>query len=102
MKKFEGKAERGLEVPKKLHYTMMKNEAKEMKSICQGFYAIMPEVRTDFQAIPTEGTDQNYIDRWLEEQKKVIREKVTVMRFTRRLLKSIAGPTDSSTDQEAL
>lgn len=100
LKKFEGKAHKGLEDPKKLHYTMMKKEAKEMKSICQDFYAMLPAVRTDFEAIPTEGTDQNYVDRWLEEQKKVIKEKVSIAKLARDLLKSIAGPADPSTDDQ--
>ena len=99
LKKFEGKAHKSQETPKKLHYTMMKKEAKDMKSICQGFYAMLPAVRTDFEAIPTEGTDQNYVDKWLEEQKKVIREKVTVVKLTRDLLNAVAGPADR---QEAL
>ena len=103
LRKFEGKAHKSQEAPKKLHYTVMKKEAKEMKSICQSFYAMLPAVRTDFEAIPTEGTDQNYVDRWLEKQKKVIKEKVSLTKLARDLLKAIAGPADPSTvDQKAL
>lgn len=101
--KFEGKAHKGLESPKKLHYTMMKKEAKEMKSICQAFFAVLPAVRTDFEAIPTEGTDQNYVDRWLEEQKKVIKEKVSLKGLVSKLLGAITGEAGSSTvDQRAI
>lgn len=91
LKTFEGKAHKGLESPKTLHYTMMKKEAKEMKLICQAFFAVLPAVRTDFEAIPTEGTDQNYVDRWLEEQKRVIKEKVSLKRLASELLGTITG-----------
>ena len=97
LKKFEGKAHKSLENPKTLHYKMMKKEAKEMNAMCQSFFAMLPAVRTDFEAIPTEGTDQNYVDRWLEEQKKVIKEKVSLKKLARVLLKAIAGPADAST-----
>ena len=100
LKKFESKAHKGLEDPKKLHYTMMKKKAKEMKSICRAFFAMLPAVRTDFEAIPTEGTDQNYVDRWLEEQKKIIKEKVSVTKLAKSLLRAIAGSADSSTDDQ--
>jgi hypothetical protein len=46
----------------------IRNEAKELKSLCQAFYAVLPAVRTDFEAIPDEGTDQTYVDNWLEKQ----------------------------------
>jgi hypothetical protein len=46
----------------------IRNEAKELKSLCQAFYAVLPAVRTDFEAIPDKGTDQNYVDNWLEKQ----------------------------------
>lgn len=59
LKIFHGKASKSLESPKKLYYVTMKNEAKEMKSMCQAFYAVLPAVRTDFAAIPTEGTRLN-------------------------------------------
>ena len=95
LKKFDGKAGKSLESPKKLYYVMMKKEAKEMKSSCQGFYAILPAVRTDFEAIPTEGTDQNYVDKWLQKQKKIITESVSVKKLAAAMLKAITGPADS-------
>ena len=54
-----------------------------MKTLYRGFYAVIPEIRTDFQAIPSEGTDQNYIDRWLEKQKKAIQEKYSVRKLAK-------------------
>lgn len=69
----------------------MNKEAKDMKSICQVFYAVLPDVRTDFLAIPTEGTDQNYVDKWLEQQKKTIQEKCGAPKLVQKLLKAITG-----------
>ncbi|XP_078366365.1 uncharacterized protein LOC144650541 [Oculina patagonica] len=93
LKKFEGNAYKGQQhSPLKFaFYKVMKNEAKNISSICQAFYAVLPAVRTDFQAIPTEGTDQNYVDKWLEKQKKVIKEKVRFTRLVTDLLKAITG-----------
>lgn len=99
LKKFEGQAHKSQEDPKKLYYKMMNNEAKEMKSICRAFYAMLPAVRTDFEAIPTEGTDQNYVDRWLEEQRKVIKEKVSFTKLAESMLKAITASAGSSTDK---
>jgi len=87
--KFESKASNAVHDPKKLHYMVMKKEAKDMKSTCQIFYAVLPDVRTDFLAIPTEGTDQNYVDKWLEKQEKTIREKCSVPGLVGRLLEAI-------------
>ena len=85
LRKFEGKAEKGQSDPKRLYYKVMNKEAKDMKSICQVFYAVLPDVRTDFLAIPSEGTDQNYIDKWLEKQKKVIEETCTARKLINKL-----------------
>lgn len=89
LRKFEGKAEKAKDDPKKLYYKVMNKEAKDMKSICQIFYAVLPDVRTDFLAIPQDGTDQNYVDKWLENQKKTIREKCKVPKLAQKLLKAI-------------
>ena len=91
LRKFEGKAEKGQKDPKPLYYKVMNKEAKDMKSICQVFYAVLPDVRTDFLAIPSEGTDQNYVDKWLEKQKKVIKENCRGGALTKKLLAAITG-----------
>ncbi|XP_067016737.1 uncharacterized protein [Acropora muricata] len=87
--KFESKASNAVHDPKKLHYMVMKKEARDMKSTCQIFFAVLPDVRTDFLAIPTEGTDQNYVDKWLEKQEKTIREKRSVPGLVGKLLEAI-------------
>ena len=89
LRKFEGKAEKAKDDPKKLYYKVMNKEAKDMKSICQIFFAVLPDVKTDFLAIPQEGTDQNYVDKWLENQKKTIREKCNAPKLVQKLLKAI-------------
>ena len=89
LRKFEGKAEKAKDDPKKFYYKVMNKEAKDMKSICQIFYAVLPDVRTDFLAIPQDGTDQNYVDKWLENQKKTIREKCKVPKLVQKLLKAV-------------
>ena len=87
--KFENRASNAVNDPKELHYKMMKKAAGDMKSNCQIFYAVLPDVKTDFLAIPTEGTDQNYVDKWLEKQEKTIREKCSVPGLAGMILKAI-------------
>ena len=87
---FKEKGEKAKENPKKLHYTMMRKKAVEIKGGCRGFYATLPDVRTDFAAIPIEGTDQNYVDQWLEKQKQIIAANCRAT-LAGRLLKAITG-----------
>ncbi|XP_074635713.1 uncharacterized protein LOC141894065 isoform X1 [Acropora palmata] len=87
--KFKSRASTAVDDAKKLHYMVMKKEARDMKSTCQIFYAVLPDVRTDFLVIPTEGTDQNYVDQWLEKQEKTIREKCSVPGLAGKILKAI-------------
>ena len=87
--KFENRASNAVDDPKQFHYKMMKKAAGGMKSTCQIFYAVLPDVRTDFLAIPTKGTDQNYVDKWLEKQQKTIREKCSVPGLAGKILKAI-------------
>ncbi len=91
LRKFESKAEKGQKDPKLLYYKVMNKEARDMKSICQVFYAVLPDVRTDFLAIPSEGTDQNYVDKWLEKQKKTIRDNCKAGPLAKKLLAAITG-----------
>ena len=88
LQSFEEKAGENIEIPKRLHYKRMSNEAKDMKSLCKAFYVVFPGVRTDFEAIPNEGTDQNYIDKWLERQLVEIEKKrSSTQKFIMRILK---------------
>ena len=87
--KFENRAANAVDDQKELHYKMMKKAAGDMKSTCKIFYAVLPDVKTDFLAIPTEGTDQNYVDKWLEKQEETIREKCSVPGLAGMILKAI-------------
>ncbi|KAK2566868.1 hypothetical protein P5673_008623 [Acropora cervicornis] len=77
---FENKASNADDDPKKCHYMVMKTEAKDMKATCQTFYAVLP----------TEGTDQNYVDEWLKKQKKIIRVKCSVPGLAGKIVKAIS------------
>ncbi|XP_078373069.1 uncharacterized protein LOC144656698 [Oculina patagonica] len=91
LRKFESKAEKGQRNPKLLYYKVMNKEPRDMKSICQVFYAVLPDVRADFLAIPSEGTDQNYIEKWLEKQKKMIRDNCKTGPLAKKMLAAITG-----------
>ena len=93
LQKFENNARKSEDKPtevQKIFYKVMKVEASDMKSICQLFHAAVPEVKTDFQALPTEGTDRNYVDEWLKKQKKMIEEECKGM-LARRIFRAIAN-----------
>ncbi len=73
----EGEDSKGSEKEshKKIHYKIMREKAKKINPSCYSFYAALPGVRTDFAAIPDEGTEQNYIDKWLEEMLPEIKKR---------------------------
>ena len=90
---FEDRARGSLEKPRLRHYKIMKNQAGEIKSISREFFAMLPGVKTDFEAIPTVGTDQNYVDKWLKQQlKKIEKERNSALK--KFLLKAIKGGED--------
>ncbi|XP_028399619.1 uncharacterized protein LOC114523012 [Dendronephthya gigantea] len=67
LESFEGKAKKSETFRKRLHYKAMCNATKEMKSICRSFYNVLPAVLNDLSEIPFVGNDNNYVERWLEE-----------------------------------
>ena len=75
LQKFENNAKKSEDDPPFISFKVMKVEAKDKKSTWQAFYAASPDIETDFQALPTEGTDRNYMDEWLEKQEKMIEEE---------------------------
>ena len=54
-RKFEGKAEKGNDDRKFLHYKVMKKEARDMQSICRVFNAALPEVQRDLLLMDLSG-----------------------------------------------
>ena len=93
LQKFENNAKKSEDDPQFIFFKVMKNESRDMKSICQVFYAALPDIETDFQALPTEGTDRNYVDEWLEKQKKVIEEECKG-KLAKKLLEKIAHASE--------
>ena len=89
LKNFENNAKESEDDPQFIFFKIMKVEAKDMKSICRVFYQALPDIETDFQALPTEGTDRNYVDGWLEKQKKMIEEECKG-KLSQKLLEAIA------------
>lgn len=89
--KFEGKAEKGKESAKPLHYKVMRREAQDIKTICQTFSATLSDVKADFEAISIEGTDQDYVDRYLAGHREIIRETCTTSNLASSLLAVTTG-----------
>ena len=87
--KFENKATNADDDPKKLHHFTMRNKAGHRKSACQSFLAVLSGVKTYFLTIPAQGTDQNYLDQWLDKLKKTIREKCSVPDLAEKILKAM-------------
>ena len=79
-----------MEERKKVHYLVLKKKSAEIKAGCRAFHGALPAVRSNFQAIPTQGTDKNYVDSWLEKQKKIIEANCKAhisLTFMRKALK---------------
>ena len=100
LQKFENNAKKSEDDPQFIFFKVMSVEAKDMKSICQVFYAGLPDVKTDFQALPTEGTDRNYVDEWLEKQKKMIEEECRGKLAT-KMLRAIAHALEKKVEDAA-
>ena len=93
LESFQNKGEkaRDAEEPKRIHYITMKGKANRIMSGCNGFFAVLPSIRTDLEAIPVEGTDQNYVDRWMEKQKEIIMKECSSNGLVKRLMKAITS-----------
>ena len=75
LESFKKRGEASCVKREEVHYKMMKCKAKKIQPSAHQFYASLPAVRTDFDALPDFGADQNYIEKWLEEKLKEISEK---------------------------
>ena len=89
--KFVGKAEKGKDSAKLLHYKVRRREAQDMKSFCQTFIATLPDVKSDFEAISSEETDEDYLDHCLRGHKEIIRETCTTSNLASSLLAVTTG-----------
>ena len=101
LQKFENTAKRSEDDPQFIFFKIMNVEAKDMKSVCQVFYAALPDVKTDFQALPTEGTDRNYVDEWLGKQKKMIEEECKG-KLAKNMLSAIADAVEKKWNERLL
>ena len=88
LKSFEKQAER--DERKMLHYKVMCYSAKDIKSLCHAFYQVLPDVETDFEALPIEDTDQNYVEKWLEETRAEIKSQPALV----ALFGAFSGPVE--------
>ena len=77
--------------PQQLHYKTMKSKADRMVARCSKFFAILPSVSTDLEAITTKGTDKNYIDKLMEKQMEAIKEKFPCKRLVTTWIKAITN-----------
>ena len=71
---------------RKLHYNVMKGKAGRIMGGCQSFFAVLPSIRSDLEAIPTEGVDRNYVDRWMQNQRRIILEKCSKEDVIKKLM----------------
>ena len=94
-----GKSEKEATKPMIIHYKVMNKTADGIITDCKQFYPYITSIRTDFEAIPTEGTDQNYVDQWLKEQEKIIRKTCTAKHLATKLINSIPGIFRGSTSK---
>ena len=92
LESFEDKSEGDTDERKQSHYKVIRNSAREVKSLCAAFYGVLPDVRTDFEALPNENTDQNYVDKWLEKTLADIRSQTT--------LKALLGTSSVMAEKE--
>ena len=75
IREFKRRGDAALEKKKRWHFVIMKGKANIIMNNSDQFLGILPDVRTDFEAIPITGTDENYVDRWLQRQKALIEKK---------------------------
>ena len=69
---------------KRMHYNTMNGKAGQVMGACNRFFAELPSIRSDLDSIPTEGTDQNYVDRWKENQKAAVMDRKGPLKTNKR------------------
>ena len=61
--------------PKNLYYNKMKDMSAKIIDSCNGFAYVLPDVRSDMNAIREKPLDKNYIDEWEQNQLNAIKNK---------------------------
>ena len=73
----------------RIHYNTIRDEAHQMIARCNKFFAVLPAVRTDMEAIPKVRADRILVANLIEKQKAVIRDKCSNQNLARKLLEVI-------------
>ena len=66
---------RNLSSEQRIHYRMVNKKTDIVIENCKKFQAVLPSVRSDFQAIPCEGVNSSYVNDLLNKLKKVADEE---------------------------
>ena len=62
------KGKLGQEEAKMRYFRVMKKHAADLDSNCMFFLTSSSQIRTNLNALPTEQSDRNYVDKWLANQ----------------------------------
>ena len=89
----KGEKAKAAQEAKLLHYKSMRDSSREIMDDCKHFLELLPAIRSDLYAIPTDPGDDNYVDRWLERQAKAIRHKFSNESFVVKMLTTNSGNT---------
>jgi len=60
---------------KKVHFLMMKEVANKCRPLGENFFGVVPAVNTDLLSIEVNEEDKNYVQKWVEKEKEVIKGK---------------------------
>ena len=104
LREFKRSGDAVLEKKKRRHFGIMQGKASIIMNNSDRFLGVLPDVRTDFEVIPVTGTDENYVDKWLQRQKALI-EKECGITLKNRILKMLpwwetSGPETSESCSE--
>ena len=104
LREFKRRGDAVLEKKKRRHFGIMQGKASIIMNNSDRFLGVLPDVRTDFEVIPVTGTDENYVDKWLQRQKALI-EKECGITLKNRILKMLpwwetSGPETSESCSE--
>lgn len=64
----------------------MNKKASGIQESCKRFYAMIPDVTTDLDAIPYDHNDKNYVDEWLDKKRKEIRGRNSLSKSIGKML----------------
>ena len=80
---------RGVTESHRIHYNTIRDEAHQMIARCNKFFAVLPAVRTDLDAISKDRADHISVANLIERQRASIRKKCSNENLARELLEVI-------------